>query len=282
MDTEDCPWNMTINLMKVQYNSLENPTRDFTMCLSPLHGMPSTPENLVQYIELNILLGADRFAVYNYSLNVNTLNKILMHYQKKGIVEIVQWSLPPSVSNNVWYYAQIAMLNDCLHRNRGVSRYIVSTDLDEFIVPLKQRGWGDFVSKAGPACEYEVRNVGLKGSACTPGENTTNSYVCSSVFQRPILSKYIFNHHVRSKFILKTECETVVRIHNTNIPINYSKEIKGEPVKYIGDKNALVLHYGSKKKLFKNNVGRNTTILDRYLSDLRKNMIMNLKAVNRN
>ena len=162
MDTEESPWKLTHNLMKVQYNSLEKPTRNFTMCLAPMHGIPITPVNLVQYFEFNILLGADTFIVYNYSMNVNSLKRILMYYQKKGIVKIVQWSLPPRLNKTVWYYAQISMLNDCLYRNRGRSRYIVNTDLDEFIVPLKQRGWGDFVSKAGPACEYEVRNVRFK------------------------------------------------------------------------------------------------------------------------
>ena len=279
MDTEESPWKLTHNLMKVQYNSLEKPTRNFTMCLAPMHGIPITPVNLVQYFEFNILLGADTFIVYNYSMNVNSLKRILMYYQKKGIVKLVQWSLPPRLNKTVWYYAQISMLNDCLYRNRGLSRYIVNTDLDEFIVPLKQRGWGDFVSKAGPACEYEVRNVALKGSACNPGEKTTNSTVCSSVFQRPILSTYLFKHGDRSKFILRTDCETIVRIHFTSFPEKYSKDIKGLTVKFIGDTDALVLHYGNISKLFKNNIGRNTTILNRYLSDLKTNMKTSLTAV---
>lgn len=264
--------------MKVFYNPGDSPRRNFTMCLAPLHGTPSTVENLVQYFELNRLLGAEKFIVYNYSITFKNFNTVLRYYESKGMVELVSWALPSKVRGKVWYYAQIAMLNDCFYRNKGVSQYIVNTDLDEFIVPLKNQLWSEFIQEEGSACEYNVRNVALKGNSCHPGM-PYNSSVCTSVIQRPTLSKNIFKHGIRSKYVLRTDCQAISRIHFNDFPKNYKGEIRGTVKKFVSENSALVLHYGNVQKLFGNKGGVNTRILDPYINNLKTNVINVLKVV---
>ncbi|RUS73384.1 hypothetical protein EGW08_018862, partial [Elysia chlorotica] len=105
-------------------------------------------------LEFNKILGADRFVFYNYSTGSN-VDQVLQKYIKSGDVTVLPWNLPVRVDtwppskqpSDVWYFGQLAALNDCLLRNRHRARYIVFSDLDEFIVPLKDSNWTELISR---------------------------------------------------------------------------------------------------------------------------------------
>ena len=112
----------------------------FTVCLSPLYFDYGRAYELVEWIELNRILGAEKFTIYNISTSIN-VDKVLEYYSKRGLVEIVQWRLPIRVSkfpgdrSDIHYFGQTAALNDCLFRTKRDSEYMVNVDLDEFIIP---------------------------------------------------------------------------------------------------------------------------------------------------
>lgn len=111
----------------------------FTVCLSPMFNDVSA-NRLVEWIELNRLLGANRFEIYNFS-TAQTVEQVLNYYSNKGIVEVIKWRPEVNGDGNtsqeiqIHYHAQTASLNDCLYRNKRFSEFVVNLDLDEFIIP---------------------------------------------------------------------------------------------------------------------------------------------------
>ena len=192
------------------YNTLnDTPVRQFTMCLSPLHGISQKPADLVQYIELNRLLGAEHFIIYNYTLGNPMDNAILNYYAKQGIAEIVPWNLPRNIKHpeGIWYYAQVAMLTDCMLRNRGVSKRVVTTDMDEFIVPLQGANWFDILDNEPVSCEYSFKCVAFTEDA------TFSSGLHLSTQTRLTRKKDVINDKYRTKYIVDPKCIEIPGIH---------------------------------------------------------------------
>ncbi|KAF4086838.1 hypothetical protein AMELA_G00088920 [Ameiurus melas] len=93
------------------------------------------------------------FALASYCLHIfgycgPDLEKVLHSYEEDGILEIIPWPihhfLEPSKgwkyelhSGEVHYYGQQATINDCIHRNRQRSKYVILTDADEIIIPYQ-------------------------------------------------------------------------------------------------------------------------------------------------
>ena len=83
---------------------------------------------------------------YVYSAD-KTLLQVLHEYASEGTVEVVQnWGegLP---RQNIPHYGQSLSINECSYRNMYRVKYLVYTDLDEFIVPRKSIGWKDMMNQ---------------------------------------------------------------------------------------------------------------------------------------
>lgn len=116
-------------------------------CLAPLHDMDDvTSARLMEWLELNRLLGIEHFVVYNFSCTHPMANRILRHYMKRGIIELVNWNPPiPTDTTGGWpprlyflhYYGQIVAENDCLYRLMHRYRWVQYVDFDEYLVPRK-------------------------------------------------------------------------------------------------------------------------------------------------
>ena len=109
----------------------------YTVCVSPLHDNYSNAHELIEWIELNKILGADKFIFYNFSCTP-FVSRVINSYVKSGKISVLDWKLPQQTTNNkngLHYFGQLSALNDCLLRNRGNTEFIVNTDLDEFIIP---------------------------------------------------------------------------------------------------------------------------------------------------
>ncbi|XP_075915524.1 beta-1,4-galactosyltransferase galt-1-like [Petromyzon marinus] len=130
-------------------------TQEFSVCISTLFGNYGNVLQFVQAIEMYRILGAGRVTVYNTSCS-SELNKVLLYYIKTGLVEVVQWPITdyvrvsrgwhyPEHPGELHYYGQIAALNDCVSRHMYSTRYLVLTDIDEVIIPLKHTKWKDLM-----------------------------------------------------------------------------------------------------------------------------------------
>lgn len=116
---------------------------EFTVCVTPLNFRYNRHHQLAEMVEVNRMFGATKLIFYNHSSG-HRVGQYLRAMKHEHLVDVIQWPLPVSVDTwppiasqtpEVHYFAQVAALNDCLYRYMSTSRYIVFTDLDEFIVP---------------------------------------------------------------------------------------------------------------------------------------------------
>lgn len=103
-------------------------------------------ERILEWFELNQLLGIEHFIVYNFSCTDPTANRLLRHYMKKGVVEVINWKPPIAIDRVGWppnrhlllYYGQVVAENDCMYRLMHRYRWAQFADIDEFLVPKKE------------------------------------------------------------------------------------------------------------------------------------------------
>ena len=106
----------------------------------------TTLQKLVQFIEMNRVLGAEviYFYINQMQIHSDVLKYILEHYSS-DIVRVIEWKkFKPW--NPLHYYGQLLIMNDCLLRNMYEVEYIVMNDLDEIILPMKHNNWREMLS----------------------------------------------------------------------------------------------------------------------------------------
>lgn len=89
---------------------------------------------LIEFLELNKLLGISHFTFYNASTGPSA-SCLLQEYINEGVVSVLSWDLPIQSKTEIRTEGMFAALNDCLYRNMYRYSYIAFIDIDEFIVP---------------------------------------------------------------------------------------------------------------------------------------------------
>ncbi|KAK3095305.1 hypothetical protein FSP39_013019 [Pinctada imbricata] len=182
-------------------------------------------------IELNRILGADYFIFYNISSDRN-IKRILHHYKAQGLGEIIQWDLPRKVTFLDWflnffnkekihYHGQIAAINDCMYRNKGVSRFVVNQDLDEFIIPREHESWSELISHLpSDSSSFVFRSTIFRKdwsetrNTISFGEDSKDALKFGSItILKQFREKRIFPFDQRSKYIVRPECIISSDIH---------------------------------------------------------------------
>ncbi|CAG5132419.1 unnamed protein product [Candidula unifasciata] len=198
---------------------------EFTVCVTPLNFRYSRAYELVEWIELSRLLGADKFVFYNHSTGPN-VDKVLQMYRSHGIVDIQPWDLPvqtdtwpPTKRPEIHYFAQIASLNDCLHRYQNRSRYLVYQDLDEYIIPKSVDTWAELIQDrekiSGDISAFLFRCIFFRKEWPSPAKNF---HKLAKIFNSVVLtytrreSKWQLPG-VRSKFIVNPRKTTSIGVH---------------------------------------------------------------------
>ena len=195
--------------------------RNFSICLAPLNCNYSRVYELIEWIELNLLMGVQYFTLYKYSIAEN-IQHVLTYYSKRGLVEVLPWNIPISVREpeEIHYFAQLAALNDCLYRNRHKTKLLAIIDLDEFIIPRKPEDltWLDMFSSLPDSSSYIFRNTFYRANR----QNIKLSYQFLEKAHRYKLKTletlqrdtYIYPMNWRSKVIVKPTAVVTVGIHN--------------------------------------------------------------------
>lgn len=219
----------------------------FTVCLSPLYFKFGRAYELIEWIELNRLLGANKFIVYNHSTAIN-VDHVIGYYSKLGLAEVVQWRLPMAVStyprskqrNEIHYFGQTAALNDCLFRSKHESEFIVNEDLDEFIIPHRKESfnWEDIIKTVGPNSEVFLfrstyfRKEWDNNLDNIPERDMAEKYKLITL-QKFEHDKNIFPPRQRSKYIARTATVDNILIH----------EVPGKNTFIVPIQVGLVHHY---------------------------------------
>lgn len=126
------PNKLVVHVNREIYKTAEG----IAVCVKPLHYEYNKVENLIEFIELNRLLGVNHFVLYNHTVGTE-VGCVLRRYMLDGIVSVLPWQLDIASQKEIRTEGLFAALNDCLYRTMYRFRFVLMIDLDEFIVPYK-------------------------------------------------------------------------------------------------------------------------------------------------
>lgn len=172
----ETPCENATNTLRVINNKSSNKKR-FAVCVKGLdYPHDDVSVRLVEWLELNRALGADKIYFYYFTIHPN-ITKTLRYYEKQGFVELTPFTLPGSypnlpplrhlvLSKLITQRRQMEVIpyNDCFYKHMYEYDYIVLLDTDEIIMP-KIGNWNNLLDtlerdeKLKSASAFYTRNV---------------------------------------------------------------------------------------------------------------------------
>ena len=137
-----------------------------------------------EWIEWHRALGVEKFYIYDNESSDNT-EELLAPYIESGLVDYVFW---PGRKR------QLAAYDDCFERHRFDARWIAVIDLDEFIVPMKDRTIPELLKRFENFAALEI-NWLVYGSG---GAQKRVPGTIMERFKRHSVSNHILNRQVKS------------------------------------------------------------------------------------
>ncbi|VDN01093.1 unnamed protein product [Thelazia callipaeda] len=123
------------------------------VCVKGLDYLEDIPERLIEWIEMQFLVGADSITLYTYYVP-NKMQQVLNYYSKFGSVEVIPISLPGDSPNQVFIRSrfiwrnrqqkrrhELIAYNDCFYRYIDTHKFVLIIDIDEVVIPLKHNNW---------------------------------------------------------------------------------------------------------------------------------------------
>ncbi|KAG0715300.1 hypothetical protein GWK47_012269 [Chionoecetes opilio] len=127
--------NATNKLRVLNLDVVKDEVREtFAVCVKPLHFDYNNVNQMIEFVELNRLLGVEHFTLYNHTVGPG-VDCVLRHYAAQGVATILPWKLDIKSQKEIRTEGLFAALNDCLYRQMYRHRYVLMIDLDEYIVP---------------------------------------------------------------------------------------------------------------------------------------------------
>ena len=181
----------------------------------------------MEWVEVNRVLGAQHFVVYNYSGN-EVLLPYIQHYVRAGLMEYRRWPLHAIQDKVTVYLAQVALLNDCMYRYMYRTRYLILTDADEFLVPEMHDSWTELLENS--PCKDAPNALFQNTFFIHP--HIDPRYLVSAALSRLHLStlsrthrfNYSFPCPVRSKLLLRPEFVISATTHTIGELVNRSQD----------------------------------------------------------
>jgi len=202
-----------LKLIRKLKREKNTPTRYYlTVCAIAKNEGPYFKE----WIEWHKKMGVEKFYIYDNESEDNT-KEILAPYVESGLVEYVFWAGKKQ---------QLPVYDDCLDRHRLEARWIAVIDLDEFIVPVKDKTIPDFLRRFENFAAVEI-NWLIYGSG---GAREKTAGGVMERFRRHSAPNHILNKHVKSivdprRVFTLTGCHEAARISG------YTVDSHGTPIK---------------------------------------------------
>ncbi|XP_026317535.1 uncharacterized protein LOC113228446 isoform X2 [Hyposmocoma kahamanoa] len=109
------------------------------VCVKPFHFHYGRSEWLIEWMELNRLLGVSHFYMYNKTMSEQT-TCLLNHYREHyGLVTLLPWNLPIISVTEIRTEGQFAAFQDCLYRSMSSAKWLLVVDTDEVLIPRRER-----------------------------------------------------------------------------------------------------------------------------------------------
>ncbi|KAJ2945936.1 hypothetical protein O0L34_g4852 [Tuta absoluta] len=131
------PNRPSTNLLIVKSTEPEEGIQDkLYICVKPFHFLYNRDQWLIEWIELNRLLGVSHFIMYNKTVSPR-VGCLLTHYQRQGLVTLLPWKLPILSKVEIRTEGQFAAFNDCLYRSMSKASWLLPIDTDEVVFPRR-------------------------------------------------------------------------------------------------------------------------------------------------
>ncbi|XP_060521454.1 beta-1,4-galactosyltransferase galt-1 [Cylas formicarius] len=135
---KDPPSNMitVINNYNETWKSVGLDKRNwkFAVCVKPLHFNYNKDIQLLEFIELNLLMGIEHFILYNHTVGPQ-VDCLLRDYIARGVVTVLPWNLKIESQKEIRTEGLFAALNDCLYRTMYKFTHALLIDFDEYVIP---------------------------------------------------------------------------------------------------------------------------------------------------
>ena len=202
--------------------------KNFTIFLGPLFKIKKA-NRLIEFIEMHRILGVEKFAIYDYSINIKVLEQ-LKFYTRNGIVEVLPWKIPHGL-RGIFYNNQMGMLNECLYRYMFRTKYIAFIDLDERIIPKQDFTWTELIYRLeqniskecrSETCGFSFRNVFFNKKWLDDKESPLNhnSSLRIQTLMKTRREVFIYEHGARSKAIINPRKVDLMTIHYVKVSYN--------------------------------------------------------------
>ena len=126
----------------------------FEVCVPPLFGKIDDT-NLIAFIELARMFGAERIHFYNHKVSPSVL-AVLSYYRELGVVSVLPWKLDSRFKNTkrLHYNGQSVSIQDCLYRNMFSTQFLAFMDIDEMFVPKNHTNWVAMITSLANYSQY--------------------------------------------------------------------------------------------------------------------------------
>ena len=102
-------------------------------------------QKLVQFIEMNRVLGAEVIYFYINQMICSDVLKYILKRYSSDIVRVIEWK-KFNKKVPLYYYGQLLIMSDCLLRNMYEVEHLVINDLDEIILPVEHDNWTEMLN----------------------------------------------------------------------------------------------------------------------------------------
>lgn len=240
----------------------------FSVCVMPIYNFNHVLRFL-EWLEFYKLMGVQQFTFFDISIGPElkcVINKLQNSPQEGVIIDVESWREYPfrrsAVPASLGHGLEEAT-NDCILRNKGVSKYLVMADLDEFIMLSEAAGlrnYNDLIKtldldrknhsvKFG---EYRFRNAffdkaqpndKLLDARCKP-LNGYESIICHQLLMTKFVERNDFDMYWwRTKYICRPDGVEVGKLHWVDVLK------KGYESNLVSEKLAFSRHYYEVKRL---------------------------------
>ena len=156
-----------------------------------------------EWLDWHISQGVEKFYIYDNE-STDCTRDVLAPYIESGVVEYIYYP---------GYRRQIAAYDDCIDRHRFDTRWLAFIDLDEFIVPLRDRSITEFLTGFEDSPVVEI-NWLIYGSG---GAEKKSPAPVMERFRHHSLPSHKLNRHVKSivnprRVFTMTGCHEAARI----------------------------------------------------------------------
>ncbi len=139
------------NMLRITYKKSVNKdiqktsgSENIGVCVKGLNDHKT--HRLIEWIELIRVMEVSKFHVYHTEISRET-EAVLEYFHRKRILDAVPGTLPilDVNDNNAKQTIEALFLNDCLYRNMYLFYYLAILDIDQIVVPKKDKSWPEMM-----------------------------------------------------------------------------------------------------------------------------------------